>query len=179
MSKIKITLADAKAELRDVATGPRSEHWSYAPAVKALLNSHDELLAILGEATVALEEKDQRIAELENDEVRQRLANAEHQLYMKDLAISNIKASRLAQFKKRREAEQRLQQPIKLPERYSVDCGVVCDPSGDWLSLDDVVKVLGDAGVEVRSPCPRCNRLLDLTSRPDGAHYCHHKVEGE
>lgn len=77
------------------------------------------------------------------------------------------------------ELEQRLQQPIKLPERYSVDCGVVCDPRGDWLSLDDVVKVLGDAGVEVRSPCPRCNRLLDLTSRPDGAHYCHHKVEGE
>ncbi len=80
---------------------------------------------------------------------------------------------------KNAQAEQRLQQPIKLPERYSVDFGVVCDPSGDWLSLDDVVKVLGDAGVEVRSPCPRCNRLLDLTSRPDGAHYCHHKVEGE
>ncbi|WP_419235781.1 hypothetical protein ACN09D_14705 [Serratia fonticola] len=65
MSKIKITLEDAKAELRDAATGPRSEHWSYAPAVKALLNSHDELLAILGEATVALEEKDQQIKELE------------------------------------------------------------------------------------------------------------------
>lgn len=77
------------------------------------------------------------------------------------------------------ELQQRLQQPIKLPERYSVDCGVVCDPSGDWLSLDEMVKVLGDAGLEVRSPCPRCNRLLDLTSRPDGAHYCHHKVEGE
>ncbi|MBP1034006.1 hypothetical protein J8631_00365 [Serratia fonticola] len=61
MNRIKITLEDAKAELRDAATGPRSEHWSYAPAVKALLNSHDELLAILGEATVALEEKEQKI----------------------------------------------------------------------------------------------------------------------
>ncbi|MFV9115473.1 hypothetical protein ABQ358_28875, partial [Serratia fonticola] len=61
MSKIKITLEDAKAELRDAATGPRSQYWSYAPAVMALLNSHDELLAILGEATAALEEKDQKI----------------------------------------------------------------------------------------------------------------------
>ncbi|UAN48030.1 hypothetical protein KGP17_11115 [Serratia sp. JSRIV001] len=74
-------------------------------------------------------------------------------------------------------AEQRQQKPITLPDRYSVDCGVVCDPCGEWLSLDDVVKVLVDARVEVRSPCPRCNRLLDLTSRPDGAHYCHHKGE--
>ncbi|MFV9075492.1 hypothetical protein ABQ397_04295 [Serratia fonticola] len=64
MSKIKITLADAKAELRDAATGPRSQHWSYAPAVKVLLNSHDELLSILGEATAALEEKDRQVKEL-------------------------------------------------------------------------------------------------------------------
>lgn len=47
-------------------------------------------------------------AELENDEVRQRLANAEHQLFMKDLAIHNIKASRKAQFRKRKEAEAQL-----------------------------------------------------------------------
>lgn len=64
MSKIKITLADAKAELRDVATGPGSKHWSYSPAVMALLNSHDELLSILGEATEALEEKDRQVKEL-------------------------------------------------------------------------------------------------------------------
>lgn len=65
MSKLKITLADAKAELRDAATGPDSLNWRYSPAVIALLNNHDELLAILGEATAALEEKGQRIAELE------------------------------------------------------------------------------------------------------------------
>ncbi len=64
MNRIKITLEDAKAELRDAATGPRSQHWSYAPAVKALLNSHDELLSILGEATEALEEKDRQVKEL-------------------------------------------------------------------------------------------------------------------
>lgn len=49
-----------------------------------------------------------RIAELENDEVRQRLANAEHQLYMAELAKHNLKASRKSQFRKRRAAEKRI-----------------------------------------------------------------------
>lgn len=49
MSKFKITLADAKAELRDAATGPDSQNWRYSPAVKALLNNHDDLLVALGE----------------------------------------------------------------------------------------------------------------------------------
>lgn len=49
-----------------------------------------------------------RIAELENDEVRQRLANAEHQLYMAELAKRNLKASRKAQFRKRLAAEKRI-----------------------------------------------------------------------
>lgn len=46
-----------------------------------------------------------RIADLENDEVRQRLANADHQLYLADLAKFNLRANRKAQFRKRREAE--------------------------------------------------------------------------
>lgn len=49
-----------------------------------------------------------RVKELENDEVHQRLANAEHQLYMKDLALQNVKASRRAQFRKRLAAEKEL-----------------------------------------------------------------------
>ncbi|NXZ86377.1 hypothetical protein HZI30_05430 [Serratia fonticola] len=140
-----------------------------------------QLLAILNDAIAAMEEKDQRIAELN--------VKLFDQSILLDAAISRAEASgrREEHLKatvdvlsaKNAELQQRLQQPIKLPERYSVDCGVVCDPSGDWLSLDEMVKVLGDAGLEVRSPCPRCNRLLDLTSRPDGAHYCHHKVEGK
>lgn len=56
----------------------------------------------------ALEKAQQRIDELENDEVRQRLANAEHQLYMAELAKHNLKASRKAQFRKRRAAEKRI-----------------------------------------------------------------------
>lgn len=63
------------------------------------------------------------IEELENDEVRQRLANAEHQLHMAELAKHNLKASRKAQFRKRKVAEQRIAEleaaavkPVKLTE---------------------------------------------------------------
>ena len=49
-----------------------------------------------------------REAELENDELRQKLANAEHQLYMAELAKHNLRASRKAQFRKRRAAEKRI-----------------------------------------------------------------------
>ncbi|HBQ7269842.1 ead/Ea22-like family protein [Klebsiella pneumoniae] len=56
----------------------------------------------------ALEKAQQKIDELENDEVRQRLANAEHQLYMAELAKNNLRASRKAQFRKRKAAEQRI-----------------------------------------------------------------------
>lgn len=60
------------------------------------------------ELVEALEKAQHRIDELENDEVRQRLANAEHQLYMAELAKHNLKASRKAQFCKRRAAEKRI-----------------------------------------------------------------------
>ena len=68
------------------------------------LSSPDNILALVE----ALEKAQQRIDELENDEVRQRLANAEHQLYMAELAKHNLKASRKAQFRKRRAAEKRI-----------------------------------------------------------------------
>ncbi|EOY9901173.1 TPA: hypothetical protein ACHT1N_002039 [Klebsiella pneumoniae] len=63
---------------------------------------------VIGTLVEALEKAQQRIDELENDEVRQRLANAEHQLYMAELAKHNLKASRNAQFRKRRAAEKRI-----------------------------------------------------------------------
>ncbi|ENW7730618.1 hypothetical protein ACFL95_005249 [Klebsiella oxytoca] len=46
------------------------------------LASHENVLALVE----ALEKAQQRIDDLENDEVRQSLANAEHQLYMAELA---------------------------------------------------------------------------------------------
>ena len=63
---------------------------------------------VIGTLVEALEKAQQRIDELENDEVRQRLANAEHQLYMAELGKHNLKASRKAQFRKRRAAEKRI-----------------------------------------------------------------------
>lgn len=71
----------------------------------------------------ALEKAHQRIDELENDEVRQRLANAEHQLYMAELAKNNLRASRKAQFRKRKAAEQRIAElesrTVKLPKPHA------------------------------------------------------------
>ncbi|ENB6687588.1 hypothetical protein ABEH50_004028 [Yersinia enterocolitica] len=52
-----------------------------------------------------VEKAEKELGDLLNQEFQQRLANAEHQLYMKDLAIHNIKASRKAQFRKRLAAE--------------------------------------------------------------------------
>lgn len=73
----------------------------------------------------ALEKAQQRIDELENDEVRQRLANAEHQLYMAELAKHNLKASRNAQFRKRKATEQRIAElesrtvTVKMPKPHA------------------------------------------------------------
>ncbi|WP_313481466.1 ead/Ea22-like family protein [Atlantibacter hermannii] len=64
--------------------------------------------AASAELVEALESAHRKIAELENDEVRQRLANAEHQLHMAELAKHNLRASRMAQFKKRKAAEKRI-----------------------------------------------------------------------
>ncbi|ELY3763471.1 hypothetical protein [Cronobacter sakazakii] len=60
------------------------------------------------ELIAAPEAAEKRNAELENDEVRQRLANAEHQLYLAELAKNNLRASRKAQFRKRKAAEKRI-----------------------------------------------------------------------
>ncbi|WP_233095483.1 hypothetical protein [Enterobacter hormaechei] len=69
--------------------------------VSAVESYTDKLIA-------ALEVAEKRIAELQNDEVRQRLANAEHQLHMAELAKHNLRASRKAQFRKRKAAERRI-----------------------------------------------------------------------
>jgi len=78
------------------------------------------------------ESAEKRIAELENDEVRQRLANAEHQLHMAELAKHNLRASRMAQFKKRKAAEKRISElevrAIKFPPKVERD-----DSDGYWM----------------------------------------------
>ncbi len=102
------------------------------------------------ELVEALEKAQQRIDELENDEVRQRLANAEHQLYMAELAKHNLKASRKAQFRKRRAAEKRIAElesrTVKLPPCVDDLHGI-----GVVMSADAVVEVLTVAGIKVEA----------------------------
>ncbi|ENZ7568346.1 hypothetical protein ACG885_004932 [Klebsiella pneumoniae] len=99
------------------------------------------------ELVEALEKAQQRIDELENDEVRQRLANAEHQLYLAELAKHNLKASRKAQFRKRRAAEKRIAElesrTVKLPEPEQWDITQVL------LCKKKVVAAIRDAGIKV------------------------------
>ncbi|HDT5875855.1 TPA: ead/Ea22-like family protein [Klebsiella quasipneumoniae subsp. similipneumoniae] len=82
----------------------RQSIWREEDAKYIALANPANILALVE----ALEKAQQRIDELENDEVRQRLANAEHQLYLAELAKHNLKASRKAQFRKRRAAEKRI-----------------------------------------------------------------------
>ncbi|HEC2583962.1 TPA: hypothetical protein R2K58_000478 [Raoultella ornithinolytica] len=115
-----------------------------------------------GALVEALEKAQQRIDELENDEVRQRLANAEHQLYMAELAKHNLKASRKAQFLKRRAAEQRIadleSRTVKMPKRYDIE-EMSRNPfesyrcieevgEGDYVRFDDVLAMLTVAGIK-------------------------------
>lgn len=112
----------------------------------------DDCLALVG----ALEKAHQRIDELENDEVRQRLANAEHQLYMAELAKNNLIASRKAQFRKRKAAEQRIAElesrTVKLPDLRQIVSGdryVWSD--GVYNYSQDVKVALAAAGIKVEA----------------------------
>ncbi|HFT3284305.1 TPA: hypothetical protein ACYU74_000214 [Klebsiella pneumoniae] len=97
------------------AAAGKAKHAGQAPVMSfdariSALNEYqimacpDNVLALVE----VLEKAQQKIDELENDEVRQRLANAEHQLYMAELAKNNLRVSRKAQFRKRKAAEQRI-----------------------------------------------------------------------
>ena len=123
---------------------------------------HDaEFIALANPANVlalveALEKAQQRIDELENDEVRQRLANAEHQLYLAELAKHNLKASRKAQFRKRRAAEKRIAElesrTVKLPDLRQIVSGdryVWSD--GVYNYSQDVKVALAAAGIKVEA----------------------------
>lgn len=116
--EILTLLAEREADKARIAE--QQEHInSLEEGVSMLLAQYDQLASAIGwttEKALAGEGNQEqyaeaivkRIAELENDEVRQRLANAEHQLHMAELAKHNLKASRKAQFKKRKAAEKRI-----------------------------------------------------------------------
>ncbi|HEL9779854.1 TPA: hypothetical protein U0R25_004597 [Klebsiella pneumoniae] len=141
---------DALAQLKQISEYP-TPSTQYARVLRKYI------LALVE----ALEKAHQRIDELENDEVRQRLANAEHQLYMAELAKNNLRASRKVQFRKRKAAEQRIAElesrTVKLPQRLQPgadgydDWYVHSDDDGEYLKVDDVLAMLTAAGIKVEA----------------------------
>lgn len=119
--RMKAAAVRAKTATEEYASGHMSVSVCFAECEEfnRLTDGPDNIIALVE----ALEKAQQRIDELENDEVRQRLANAEHQLYMAELAKNNLRASRKAQFRKRKAAEQRIAElesrtvTVKLPQR--------------------------------------------------------------
>lgn len=114
MNKV-MSIEAALAELQKPLNGRNAKTWAFGPAVRTLIAALEqaksetkEFRHRLRNEQALLESADKRIDELENDEVRQRLANAEHQLHMAELAKHNLKASRRVQFRKRLAAERRV-----------------------------------------------------------------------
>ncbi|WP_262796514.1 hypothetical protein [Enterobacter quasiroggenkampii] len=115
-----------------------------------------------------LDAAEKRISELENDEVRQQLANAEHQLHMAELAKHNLRASRKAQFRKRKAAELRVAElearEVNLPKRSVGEVmhisGFSRDYAEGWCSgNDNAIREIHAAGVKVaagigKGECP-------------------------
>jgi hypothetical protein len=107
---------------------------------------------LIAQLETAQKERD----DLLNQEFQQRLANAEHQLYMKDLAIHNIKASRKAQFRKRLVAEaalsaanEKLSKPVsiwKLNNFRDAPAGGIEWAKGHVVANNKAVKAIRDAG---------------------------------
>ncbi|MCJ8558584.1 hypothetical protein MWG98_21055 [Klebsiella quasipneumoniae] len=120
---------------------------------KSIISAMDERLSLVE----ALEKAQQRIDELENDEVRQRLANAEHQLYMAELAKNNLRASRKAQFRKRKAAEQRIAElesrtvTVKLPHRNLGHEKLFLLCPFPYYDAEDMEKALAAAGIKVEA----------------------------
>jgi hypothetical protein len=95
-----LVLLDELEKEKGYASTYETEKWHY----HGLAESEGERA---DRAEKALEAADKRIAELENDDVHQRLANAQHQLNMAELTIHNLKISRQTQFRKLKAAEKR------------------------------------------------------------------------
>ncbi|EIW8605140.1 ead/Ea22-like family protein [Klebsiella aerogenes] len=118
--------AAEKSQIEEGMTWFSEEQLSHEDGI-ALHKADAEFIALANPANIlalveALEKAQQQIDELENDEVHQRLANAEHQLRMAELAKHNLKVSRKAQFRKRKAAEKRIAElesrtvTVKLPD---------------------------------------------------------------
>ncbi|MDI3450583.1 hypothetical protein QLG09_17205 [Enterobacter sp. V89_11] len=65
---------------------------------------------------------------------------------------------------------------IKLPESFypdgDTDCPLV-------INEYQIIEAIVAAGCKPIAVCPRCKCELDLTHKPDGAHYCHPAAAGK
>ncbi|EKN5101289.1 hypothetical protein DYG63_05070 [Yersinia enterocolitica] len=114
--------------------------YAYIPA--------SSIITLIDRIVKAEKERD----DLLNQEFQQRLANAEHQLYMKDLAIHNIKASRKAQFRKRLAAEaelsaanEKLSKPVVLPIKYNPAVAGNKSTRANFIWHNDAISYCADA----------------------------------
>lgn len=88
-------------------------------------------------------------AERERDELKQRLANAEHQLHVAELAKFNLRNQRKAQFRKRREAEAELAR--RDAASGEPDYWQFKSVNGDWIGIGESgMRQAVSEGVEVR-----------------------------
>lgn len=136
VQQAKIIALLAELEAKDQALNNITELWKDANATA---------FERIRELKEELEAKDKRIAELENDEIRQRLANAEHQLHMAELRAHNARAGRIAQFRKRKAAEKRLATPVRLPEGLAQKIKV----TGYYEALNEMMDCVRAAGFTV------------------------------
>ncbi|HII3672150.1 TPA: hypothetical protein ACY3XY_002435 [Yersinia enterocolitica] len=121
----------------------------------------------LSDAGCLLVEWKQRVEKAEkerddllNQEFQQRLANAEHQLYMKDLAIHNIKASRVAQFRKRLAAEAALSAANEKLKGEQVPVFEVEMSCGHWLNMGPI------SGADLSKLPDGINKLFTSPQKP-------------
>lgn len=84
-------------------------------------------------------------------------------------ADSMIKQDRIAEMEVRKVK-------IKLPASFypdgDIDCPLV-------INEYQIIEAIVAADCKPIAVCPRCKRELDLTHKPDGAHYCHAAAAGK
>lgn len=96
-----------------------------------------------------------------HDRMQKKLKEAEAKLEAKDKQIAELEAKKVK---------------IKLPESFypdgDIDCPLV-------INEYQIIEAIVAADCKPIAVCPRCKCELDLSYKPDGAHYCHPAAAGK
>ncbi len=150
-------LVECSVCLTDFLNGPAGIGWYRSEKDAAAdWNDRPSERALIAQLEAAQKERD----DLLNQEFQQRLANAEHQLYMKDLAIHNIKASRKAQFRKRLAAEAELSAANEKLKGEQVPVFEVEMSCGHWLNMGPI------SGADLSKLPDGINKLFTSPQKP-------------